>query len=202
MYKVFVNNKLICLEEFNNKDSCISNSYIFNNKSELKKVIENFIYNEDSTLYLKHKSIEKLWQIFKTFFVEINAAGGLVKNSKGEYLFIFRREKWDLPKGKLEKNETIEEAAIREVKEECGLKNLKIIRELSPTFHIYFHGKNKFLKKTYWYEMINNTNETPIPQNSEDITIAKWLDKSEINNVLENTYNSIKEVVKSVFIQQ
>lgn len=129
----------------------------------------------------------------------IIAAGGLVQNLKGEFLFIFRRGKWDLPKGKTEKGEKIEDAAIREVQEECGISELKIIRPLLKTFHTYELKGKKILKETHWFLMKTNWQGKLIPQNEEDITEAIWVDKKIVKELLENTYDSIKEVVKGIF---
>lgn len=130
---------------------------------------------------------------------KIIAAGGLVQNTKGEYLFIFRRGKWDLPKGKVDKNEKIEDAAIREVEEECGISGLEIIRPISKTYHTYTIKGEKILKETHWFFMKTNRTEKLIPQTEEDITEAVWADKKEVKTLLENTYDTIKDVGKEFF---
>jgi ADP-ribose pyrophosphatase YjhB (NUDIX family) len=138
-------------------------------------------------------------EVFEQFLEKcklIEAAGGLVKNAKGELLMIFRNDKWDLPKGKLEKNETPEVAAIREVEEECGIGKLKIIKPLTPTFHTYKHNEKIILKKTYWYEMSCADDKKLTPQLEEGITEVKWMGEKEVEKALENTFHSIVDVVK------
>lgn len=128
----------------------------------------------------------------------INAAGGLVKNKKGEFLMIFRRGCWDLPKGKLEPDEKIEECAVREVSEETGLEENRI--ELGSlicmTTHHYELNGEQIEKHTYWYNMtyLPNEGENLIPQTEEDIETAVWVTKKQAEENLKNTYDTIKEV--------
>lgn len=129
---------------------------------------------------------------------KIIAAGGLVRNPKNEYLFIFRKGKWDLPKGKVDKGEKIEDAAVREVQEECGISDLKIIKPLLKTYHSYvLKGKNVW-KETHWFLMLTEKDEKPTPQLEEDITEAVWADEKKVLLFLENTYDTIREVVRAV----
>jgi 8-oxo-dGTP pyrophosphatase MutT (NUDIX family) len=109
---------------------------------------------------------------------------------------IYRNGKWDLPKGKLEKGETPEIAALREVQEECGLSNLKIKGKLSPTYHTYIEKGQPILKKTWWYEMIGDDRRKLKPQTEEGITQVAWLDDIGVYNALKNTYASIVDVVQ------
>lgn len=126
----------------------------------------------------------------------IKAAGGLVKNVKGNYLFIFRNKKWDLPKGKVEKDEKMKEAALREVEEECGVKIFTNDEKLCKTYHVYTLGSKLVLKKTNWYSMTVKGEPKLIPQKEEGITKASWLSKLELNQVLKNTYPSIVQVME------
>jgi ADP-ribose pyrophosphatase YjhB (NUDIX family) len=121
------------------------------------------------------------FESFKKAFKTIHAGGGLARNSKGEYLLIFRWGKWDLPKGKLSKGETIESCALREVQEETDISNLKIVKELPETYHLYTDSKGKIiLKKCHWFEMETSDERPPKPQLHEDITEAAWLSKEEV----------------------
>jgi 8-oxo-dGTP pyrophosphatase MutT (NUDIX family) len=144
------------------------------------------LYNENETLLLE-------W--FKSLFSIVEAAGGLVKNNKGEYLFIYRHGKWDLPKGKIEKGESIKKAAVREVEEECGISELTISKEITPTYHTYHLNEKQILKPTYWFEMNCGDDSQPIPQEEEGITEVRWITPENFEMVKKNTYESIKDVI-------
>jgi 8-oxo-dGTP pyrophosphatase MutT (NUDIX family) len=154
--------------------------------------------NTSTEVYFYNTNLSLLFNYFKSLFKIIEAAGGLVRNKKGEWLFIFRNGKWDLPKGKIEKGESIKKAAIREVEEECGVKNLKIIKELNPTYHIYSHHQKNILKPTYWFKMECGDTSKLIPQTEEGITEVKWMAADKLQPVFDNTYESIKEVLKEI----
>lgn len=125
----------------------------------------------------------------------IHAAGGLVKNGDGKLLFIYRLEKWDLPKGKVDPGEKSRTTAVREVQEECGIKVDYLGEKIISSYHVYEMKGVLVLKKTKWYEMAVNKSPKLIPQFSEDITEAKWLGKEDLGKVLENTYQLIKDVL-------
>jgi 8-oxo-dGTP pyrophosphatase MutT (NUDIX family) len=156
------------------------------------------VFSEDKLISFADKDSDKLFAQFKAKFRYIEAAGGLVKNNKGEYLFIFRNGKWDLPKGKLEKGETIKKCAKREVEEECGIKGLKIVKELPSTFHTYYMEEKPVLKRTYWFEMESDDVTSLIPQTEEGITEVKWVKKKDFAMVMKNTYPSIIDVIDSI----
>ena len=125
----------------------------------------------------------------------INAAGGGVKNVAGDILFIFRNGKWDLPKGKIEEGEETMNAAMREVREECGISDVAIVRELISTYHTYNVLNKRILKKTVWFEMFCKDSAELKPQIEEGITMVKWMNKDETLKALNNTYESVKEVI-------
>ena len=141
--------------------------------------------------------VDKVWEEFGSLFYPINAAGGRVHNSKGEVLFIYRSGKWDLPKGKIEPNEEVRDAAVREVEEECGISGLTIKHELPSTFHIYTQEGKEILKRTYWFEMFSDDQRPLVPQQEEGITEVKWLSPEGVKTALLNTYESIIEVMRS-----
>ncbi len=137
-------------------------------------------------------------QVFKNFlslFTLIKAAGGLVHNEYNDCLFIFRKGKWDLPKGKIEKNEKKRMAAAREVEEECGIKVNEVGKRLLKTYHIYEQGNELIVKKTYWYSMSAKHDQLLIPQLEEGITDVRWIDKSQLAEIKENTYETVKDVL-------
>jgi 8-oxo-dGTP pyrophosphatase MutT (NUDIX family) len=137
-------------------------------------------------------ALEKL----KKHFHYIEAAGGFIEHVR-KWLIIRRHDRWDLPKGKLEKNESAPHAAVRECEEECGVRNLRITRELSPTYHIYPYKGTFALKKTFWYYMQTEFAGQLQPQLEEHITEVRWCDLKEITGtVLKDTYYTIADVIK------
>ncbi|RZK71868.1 MAG: NUDIX domain-containing protein [Pedobacter sp.] len=140
---------------------------------------------------------KKLFAKIKKECELIKAAGGLVKSAKGNYLFIFRNKKWDLPKGKVEKGERMKEAALREVEEECGVKIHTNDEKLCKTYHVYVLNNKLVLKKTNWYSMTVKGEPKLVPQKEEGITKAVWLSEIELNPVLKNTYPSIVQVLEA-----
>jgi 8-oxo-dGTP pyrophosphatase MutT (NUDIX family) len=110
------------------------------------------------------KVIADNWNVFCSKFRLIHAGGGVVYNSNNEVLMIFRNDKWDLPKGKQEENETIESCALREVEEECGITNLILKEKIIDTYHTYEQDNIQFLKKTSWFKMFSDKNEKLTPQ--------------------------------------
>ena len=140
------------------------------------------------------KVITHNWDDFCAKYILIEAAGGLVYNSVNQVLMIFRNKKWDLPKGKIELGESIEECALREVEEECGISNLQIIGALKSTYHIYKLNGRSILKRTYWFKMNTNYSNKLIPQIEEGITKVEWVNKEDISKKIENTYMNIKDI--------
>ena len=128
-------------------------------------------------------------------FPKIVAAGGIVINDKNEILFIFRDEKWDLPKGKAEKNENITQTAVREVEEETGVKDLIITKPVEKTYHIFKRAKKYYLKEIYWFEMKTSYDKKFTPQISEGITRVEWISKEKISLIMKNTYQNIKLLI-------
>ncbi|HET6990620.1 MAG TPA: NUDIX domain-containing protein [Bacteroidia bacterium] len=200
MYKVFINNHPLHIIGVNDDVNEIPGTLLLSYDSE--KTLDELLNlahahkNFFKQVYLFDEKPEKVFEILQSRCRLIDAAGGLVKNAKDELLMIFRNGKWDLPKGKLEKNETPEVAAIREVEEECGIEGLTVIKTLEPTYHTYILKEKIVLKKTYWFEMFCTDEKELIPQTAEGITEAKWMNPSEVEKALGNTFFSIIDVVK------
>ena len=174
----------------------------FENKRSLAKQLKQFEKSSDPCLYIIHHDLDKLFKKVTECFKYIEAAGGLVTLPDGRILFIERLGKWDLPKGKAEKGESLQETAIREVVEECGLKKAPIITsELTHTYHTYYQNEKHILKHTAWYAMLYDGDEVLKPQYSEDIVNAVWLHKNQLDIVLQNTYESIKQVINNFIIR-
>lgn len=131
----------------------------------------------------------------------IDAGGGVVTNEHDEVLMIYRRGKWDLPKGKLDKGETIDECALREVSEETGLKKLKLGDKICDTYHVYTQKKQSLLKRTAWYKMKGTLNEEPLPQAEENIQEARWVGADELPLIVYKSYEAIREVMQTAGVK-
>lgn len=155
--------------------------------------------NNAGVIYLS-ASPQQTWNRFASRYVISEAAGGVVRNDANEILVIFRKKVWDLPKGKLDYNESPESAAVREVKEECGLKEVELGKFFIDSFHTYSE-KNKFiLKKTHWYTMHAPGDQELIAQAEEEIEKVRWMSKEKvIEKVYPKTYLSIKDVFEAYF---
>ena len=126
----------------------------------------------------------------------IRAAGGVVSNDKHQVMLIFRKGKWDLPKGKLDKGEKLEDCAIREVQEETGLVQVTLIEPLAVTYHTYHEGARFNLKESHWFTMSANGNQQLIPQKEEDIQEIIWVDREKLGQYEEKSYPNISDVLK------
>ncbi|MBS9774011.1 MAG: NUDIX domain-containing protein [Tenacibaculum sp.] len=195
MYKVFVNDKPIILT------SSLPKKEIYPIYLSEEVLIDELLHRLKTTdlqgVYIYSNCIEHAWKKFCNNFKVVLAAGGLVVNSKEEILFIFRGNKWDLPKGHMEKDETKEVTAIREVEEECGISNLTLKKYLIPTYHIYYQNKKLCLKETHWFLMNSNYSGELAPQLEEGITKAVFKKEEEIEKVLSNSYGNIKLVYQA-----
>lgn len=129
-------------------------------------------------------------------YTPIDAGGGVVTNEQDDVLMIYRRGKWDLPKGKHDEGETIEECAVREVSEETGLNDLKLGEKICDTFHVYKQNNENLLKRTAWYKMQGTINEKPVPQEEENILEVRWVKSKELPEILNKTYEAIREVIQ------
>lgn len=194
MYKVFFKDSCFLLTDDHNllkkgtiklihKDFNATKSFVF-------QMLEQ---KEKFTAVLYHDDPEALFSIFKSCFLYVKAAGGVVCQ-ESRILLIKRSGIYDLPKGHLEPGETIEQCAVREVEEECGLHGVRITATLSATLHIYYRNENRYLKKTYWYTMTCPPDPELIPQTEEGIEEVLWLPIAETDTILDQTYPSLKTV--------
>lgn len=142
------------------------------------------------------KDFPKLKASFFKHFHLITAAGGLIKNEKDEILMIFRRGKWDLPKGKLDEGESIENCAKREVEEETGLHKLELIKPLKISYHTYVQFGKHNLKETHWFLMKAASDEKFIPQTEEEISEIVWAKKEELQKYISNTFPTVEKLLK------
>ena len=198
MYKVFFNQKPIILTTTFQEQTPDSPLFFlkFTNK---KNIVAALRSKKVKQLYLYHAKEEKMWALFYEIFKVIEAAGGIVRQrSSGKYLFIYRNDKWDLPKGRIEEDEAVRTAAMREVEEETGVADLAITAALPTTLHL-FHRNGKYrLKKTYWYAMETDFDEALIPQEEEGIQKVEWVAKEEVPNLYSNIYANIRHLWEKV----
>lgn len=195
MYKVFVNEKRLTLSKY---PEDVQKNLRYEGFATLEIAVDLLQNTSCPSMNVYGENLDEIWEDFTHMFKVIEAAGGVVKNQKDEILFIYRIGKWDLPKGKIEKGESLEQAAVREIEEETGLKELILEEFLNHTFHIYTERNGeKILKTTYWFRLNYVGNELPTPQIEEGITEATWKNMDAINNeVLPSTFQNIKLILK------
>jgi 8-oxo-dGTP pyrophosphatase MutT (NUDIX family) len=201
MYKVFLNDRLIeiCTSENSKKNNLTVKFDESVTAFEIQNWFDDFIIQNSDKVRLVHPVPNQYFKLFRSVFHEVPAAGGVVK-SDDRLLFIYRKGKWDLPKGKIDKGETPQYAAMREVSEECGISGQHIIKQLPSTFHIYqspyLKTKGQWIfKETFWFEMIYKGTDEILPQLEEGITQVKWIRKNELDEVLANTYENLKQII-------
>lgn len=149
-----------------------------------------------------HPNLVELKESFFAPLKTITAGGGVVQNDKGEILLILRLGKWDLPKGKQDEGENLEECALREVSEETGLTQITSDGAIYNTFHSYSQNGTLVIKETAWFAMKALGIENLAPQNDEGITEIRWVKKEDLNEYLKNTYQTIIEVLHHFFISK
>ena len=198
----------------------------FNNKplflvNEVTKEIEELLHHEDTVFIdefnahtLKamihemeaaqihagvflHKDTEEMLRAFKKKLVLVIAAGGLAHTDENELLLIFRKGKWDLPKGKLDGKESLESCALREIKEETGLQQASIEHPLCVTYHTYHEFGKHILKESHWFLMKAQKQASFTPQLEEDIEKCEWVTPDQLAPYLDHTHASILDVVKA-----
>lgn len=159
-------------------------------------------YSVYKGLLFIHENPEMKMEELRNNMKLIQAAGGLVWNEKDELLMIFRRGKWDLPKGKIEEDETLEIAAVREVEEECGIGDIALLQPFTRSYHVYEDKNDIVLKETFWYEMLSKHAGEMQPQEIEGITEVEWVPKHELSVKLSNSYPSIVEMVEELLAKE
>lgn len=202
MYKISINETPLILNDLEripkgviSDEKNLLIEYTGNTKMLLQVIdmLEKSQHRDSITIY--SSNYQQLTDDFNSLYKIIEAAGGVVFNPKGEILTMYRRDSWDLPKGKIDKGETKEIAAVREVQEETGLQQVERGPLLLTTYHTYKNRKGKrVLKPTYWYKM--TTAEYAIqPQVEEDIELVQWIDPTIFLETKRPIYNTIWEVV-------
>ncbi len=210
-YKVFINDNslefLVSVPPNINPKHCYSNDFdptalVQKLSVHTGSLSEKGEVPADNRFYVISDRPDRALELFTGNFKVIKAAGGIVKRADNEdlVLMIFRLGKWDLPKGKMEKGESTEKSAVREVEEECGIGGLKIIRRLPETRHMYFHKDRWVMKETVWYEMVTDDRRDLIPQTEEGITEVRWVSLNKLPELLKNSYSSIASLLKETVL--
>ncbi len=190
MYKVFINEKLIILSNEVQKSE-IPATFLLKD-IDFEWLIGKMTSGKLDKAILYHDDFNQLIPLLCEKLPLVEAAGGLVKNTKGDVLFIFRNGKWDLPKGKTEKRENMEQTAIREVEEETGVKGLSITNFLMNTYHVFKRNGEYRLKLTHWYAMQTAFDGALFPEEAEGITEVGWKNEAATQEALQNSYENIK----------
>jgi ADP-ribose pyrophosphatase YjhB (NUDIX family) len=202
--KIYHNNRsfYLCNDHMNVLQSLsVGDSYLLYEEidaTKLKEVIHNVDDYEETHIIIETSDVAVLKAHFFSNFGFIQAAGGVVENEQDEILLIYRRQHWDLPKGKLDEGESIEQCAVREIEEETGVGDLAIQQHLLNTYHTYKQNGEWILKETFWYWLKTTQTGELTPQTEEDIEKAVWIGKEKIKDTLYPTYPSIIDVIDRI----
>lgn len=197
MHKIYFDRRtiIICRPEEATLSDPNAVEFHFKQPSDISALVEMFELSSTlEKIYIPSAEPEDCYKKICGEFREVNAAGGLVENRRGDYLLIKRGGLWDLPKGHQEAGEDIKVTALREVQEETGVDDLSLGDLICVTDHCYKRNGIWHLKHTWWYRMYYLKPLDLTPQTEEDITKAAWVAKSSLPPFLKNTYPSIKEV--------
>jgi 8-oxo-dGTP pyrophosphatase MutT (NUDIX family) len=196
MYKVHFENRFILISPEPDRLQKYGLFHKFNDTTELYRLITDFQANTElHSINIYGTDIKHLWRIFRIYFTEVGAAGGLVRHSSGRYLFIEKKGRLDLPKGHIDEGEEPEECAIREVREECGIEGHSIVKALEPSYHTYSWEGISYLKKTSWFLMNYEGKMITKPQEKEGITKVEWLLPDEISRIKSTAWFSLMDLI-------
>ncbi|WP_413511935.1 NUDIX hydrolase [Myroides odoratus] len=194
MYKVFVNDKPLFLTDKIEKETDFQLFLL--DSVDIDKIIIKYFQNKIDKAFLYHPDEKAMMKRLKEKIPVQKAGGGVVFNQEGKVLFIKRNGKWDLPKGGVEKYEDIEDTAVREVEEETAVGQLKVIKKLPKTYHVFKRNGKYRLKITSWFEMTTTYQGDLIGQVEEGIEEVVWFDKQQIKEAMSNSYENIKLLVE------
>ena len=196
MFKVYFENRFILISPEPDRLQKYGLFHKFYNTNELYRIISEFQLDKNvSSLNIYCSDIKHLWKLFRIYFTEVGAAGGLVRHASGKYLFIEKKGKLDLPKGHIEPGEDPTTCALREVSEESGITGQTILKEVCPTYHTYSWEGISYLKKTSWFLMQYNGKMITVPQTGEGITNVEWLTPDELNKIKNSAWLSLMDLI-------
>jgi len=200
IYKVFKDNTAFFItNNINSINNSKNKTITLNKSSDILKIIEfESRNNDDKTVVVICNNLDETINKLEKYYKPKLAAGGWVYNDNNQLLFIKRWGIWDIPKGHLERGESLEECAIREVEEETGLRVIEIVDKLGISRHIFSRNGKEKLKVTHWYKMKTSYKGEFKPQLEEDIEEVKWVENSDIEDYLENSWKSLKEFYFSI----
>ena len=202
MYKVHFENRFILISSEPDRLQKYGLFHKFYDTKEFYKIIADFQSDSSmSAINIYGTDIKHLWKIFRIYFTEVGAAGGLVKHKSGKYLFIEKKGKLDLPKGHIELGEEPEACALREVSEECGITGHSIVKAIPPTYHTYSWKGISYLKKTNWFLMEYDGKMITEPQIEEGITKVEWLFPDELNKIKGDAWLSLMDLINSSILR-
>jgi ADP-ribose pyrophosphatase YjhB (NUDIX family) len=190
MYKVFVNERPLVLT-----DKILEagdGEYFPLNGDSVRLAVESLFKKKLNKAFIYHPNLDEILNKFSKHIPKVVAAGGVVTNPDGKVLFIYRNDKWDLPKGVIKKNEDLQRCAIREVEEETGVAGLEIENFLRTTYHVFRRNGKYKLKEVHWYAMKTDYNGKLKGQKEEGIERVKWKGPEKIKRALKNSYINIK----------
>jgi len=203
MYKVHFENRFIMISPEPDRLQKYGLFHKFHDTNELYRIIADFQSDKSTTaINIYGPDIKHIWKIFRIYFTEVGAAGGLVMHTSGRYLFIEKKGKLDLPKGHIEKGEEPEACALREVCEECGIHGHSIVKPINPSYHTYSWEGISYLKKTNWFLMKYNGKMLTDPQKSEGITKVEWLFPDELNSIKSSAWLSLMDLINSSILRE
>jgi 8-oxo-dGTP pyrophosphatase MutT (NUDIX family) len=202
MYKVHFENRFIMLSPEPDRLQKYGLFHKFNATDELYRLITDFQADKTiNSINIYCTDIKHLWKIFRIYFTEVGAAGGLVRHTSGRYLFIEKKGILDLPKGHIEPGERPDVCAIREVSEECGISGHAIVKAVQPSYHTYSWEGISYLKKTHWFLMEYKGEMIYEPLLEEGITKVAWLLPDELNQIKGNAWLSLMDLINSAVLK-
>ncbi len=202
-YTIFnKHNKVLIAKNSSSLDFSPNTQIIHCNSEILNAYDFSSLFADDQTqdflLLTDNETTETVFNIVTSSLIFIKAAGGIVRNENDDYLFIFRNNYWDLPKGHWEEGETMEQTAVREVLEECGMKELHLRKFLASSFHTYILNGKREIKQTFWYDMFCSSLQSLTPQKEEGINKIVWIKKEDLSDTLSKSYPNIRHLFKTI----